>query len=549
MKDTDKTKDELIQELNDLRERVALMEAATSFVWPENRTRLEDLPPDTRLEMYVFEQLQKRLPICIIRFDRTGVVTLSLGVGLERWGYDRNQLVGINILDTYPPFRDPFMRCLKGETVVYHTDGELEGRIWAFQNYMYQDTSNPEGGCINISLDITEHFLAQQKQRELESQMQHTQKLESLGVMAGGIAHDFNNLLTGILGNAELALLDLPPKAPQEEFLHGICDAAIKAADLCKQMLAYAGKGRYLVEPVDLNNLIEGISNLLYVSISKKVQLSRELSEDLCIVEADPAQLQQVIVNLVTNAAEAIGEEAGAITLSTRRQTLSEDDLSQMAMDHPITPGEYVVLEVKDSGGGIDEETRERIFDPFFTTKFTGRGLGLAAVQGIVRGHHGAVAIDSTLGEGTSFMLCLPAVTHQQHEEELESHTPAAPKSNLALLIDDEDYVLQVAQVMLEREGFKVLTARNGFSGLDLARKHLEDISLVILDLTMPDMSGEETYLKLRELRADLPVLLCSGYHESELSQRFADMGFAGFLQKPFRQKTLRGRIEAALAS
>ena len=401
--------------------------------------------------------------------------------------------------------------------------------------------------------DITERTRAQAERRSLEARIQETARLESLGLLAGGIAHDFNNLLMGVLGNADLALADLSPQSPACESLRDIVTAARRAAELCKQLLAYAGKGRFVVGYIDLNDVVQEMTRLLEVSISKKATLRYHLAPGLPSVEADPTQLRQVLMNLITNASEALGDQSGVIAIATGVVQCTRDDLAAAhpAAVHPdedLPDGQYVLLEVADTGCGMDNETLARIFDPFFSTKFIGRGLGLAAVRGIVRGHRGTVRVTSEPGKGTTFQILFPAASAPAlPAAEARRDPEIAGSGRTILLVDDEDTVRLVAQRMLKRAGFHVLVAADGQQAICLFRQHAAEIACVVLDLTMPHMDGDETYRELRRIRADVPVILSSGFNEQDVVQRFAGTGLAGFVQKPYRMSDLRAAIRAAL--
>jgi PAS domain S-box-containing protein len=409
------------------------------------------------------------------------------------------------------------------------------------------------GGCINIlglGLDITDRKRAEEEQAKLETQMREVQKLESLGVLAGGIAHDFNNLLMAILGNAELALLTLSPASPACPNLEEITRASQRAADLCRQMLAYSGKGRFLVGRYDLSEIVREMAQMLEVSISKKARLRYSFAKELPPVEADATQLRQVIMNLITNASEALMDQSGYISVSTGVMDCDQAYLSESYLDDQLPEGSYVYLEVADTGIGMDQETQRRIFDPFFTTKFTGRGLGLAAVLGIVRGHQGAIKVYSEPGRGSTFKVLLPAGKKLQ-EEEMPGEAQDAPTlpSGTILLIDDDPEVRKVGSLMLKRLGYKVLTATRGQEGLEIFRACGGEITCVILDLTMPEMGGEEVFRELRRLRSDVSVILTSGYNEQDVIQHFAGKGLAGFIQKPYRLANLRETLHNLLSS
>ena len=404
---------------------------------------------------------------------------------------------------------------------------------------------NEEGLLEGLAATASQIILAahaEQRQRELETRVQQAQKLESLGVLAGGIAHDFNNLLTAILGHANLALMDLPPESPARDSLLEIDKASGRAAELCRQMLAYAGRGRFTVEPVNVSRLIEELAHLLHASISKKILLRCQLAEGLPTIEADPAQLRQVAMNLIINAAEAIGNTEGVIAISTGVMECSEDYLRGGHLSEPPFPGRFVFLEVADTGCGMDVETQKKIFDPFFTTKFAGRGLGLAAVLGIVRSHRGTLRVESEPGRGTVFRVLFPAGTKAATVESAGNPPPWRGAGTI-LLVDDEDPVRNVVRRMLERWGFAVLCASDGREAVEMFRAHAAVVVCVLLDLAMPRMDGEETFQELRRIRPDIRVVLASGYSDQEVALRFQGTGLAGFIEKPYRMEALGAKL------
>lgn len=388
-----------------------------------------------------------------------------------------------------------------------------------------------------IVTDMTRQREAEVRRAELEEQMHRTQKLESLGVLAGGVAHDFNNILMAVLGNAELARMELPPDAPALEFIGEIEQASEQAADLCNQMLAYSGKGRIRLRDVDLSSTVREITQMIGVSVSKKISLAYDLADDLPFFHADVSQIRQVIMNLITNAGEAIGDRNGEIRIRTGRQPDCTccDDAS------------CLYLEVEDTGCGMDAETRDRLFEPFFTTKFTGRGLGMAAVGGIVKAHGGRIEIDSEPGRGTRIRVILPGRTAdgEAGAEGPERRSEAPRASALVLLVDDEETVLRMGARLLERLGHRVLTAGDGLEAV-AALEAEPGVGAVLMDLTMPRMDGAEALAEMHRLRPDLPVILSSGYHAESLSDRVP----AGtpFIQKPYRREELAAVLAAALA-
>ena len=399
----------------------------------------------------------------------------------------------------------------------------------------------------NIAMAI-ERKLAEEERERLEGQVRHAQKLESLGVLAGGIAHDFNNLLTGVLGNIELGLLQVEQRSPAARSFTEARVSAERAADLSRQMLAYSGKGNFVIEAVDVNVLVSEIGNLLEVSVSKNVALSYDLERGLPPVVADVTQLHQVLLNLVTNASDSIGDEGGVVTLRTGVRDCDSAYLSETYLDDHLAEGDYLFIEVTDTGCGMDPETIQRIFDPFFSTKFTGRGLGLASALGIVRGHSGAIKVASGEGSGTTFTVLLPVgncVALVRSEEE-EEDVASSEGGGTVLLVDDEDAVRDIGMRLLEQAGFEVVGAADGCEAVDYYREHCNDISCVLLDLTMPRMGGEETFQELRKIREDVMVVLSSGFSEQEVIGRFAEGGICGFVQKPYRFEKLVAEVEAA---
>jgi PAS domain S-box-containing protein len=386
------------------------------------------------------------------------------------------------------------------------------------------------------------------ERRKLQAQIQQAQKLESLGVLAGGIAHDFNNLLMGVLGNASLALHVLPADSPAREYVQEITRVGQHAAELTNQMLAYSGGGRYLVEPLHLSTLVEEMRNLLQVSVSRKVTLRYDLRGDLPTIDADASQLRQVVMNLVINAAEAGQERGGVVNVRTdvvRVESAVEE--GYITGDAPVEGG-CVLFEVSDSGHGMDAATMERIFDPFFTTKFTGRGLGLAAVLGIVRGHHGAIRVQSSPGAGCRFEILFPA--RGQDADRRARRPSSAPEEQRAkvLLVDDDPTSLDVARKMLESLGFAVLVAVDGAEGVRVLREHGGEVTLVLLDKTMPVMSGEDALVEIKRIRPGVPVIFSSGYEEKEATEQIVKRSdLAGFIQKPYQLEQLDAIIRRVL--
>ncbi len=400
-----------------------------------------------------------------------------------------------------------------------------------------------------LAIDITQRKDAESEKLLVERRLLEGQKLESMGVLAGGIAHDFNNLLTGIIGNANLAALDLPTQSPVRNNLKQIEIASQRAAELCQQMLAYAGKGRFVVQPVELGPLVTATLPLLQASISKRAKLRFELAPDLPAVLSDPTQLRQIIMNLVINASEALGERDGEISITTHLVHPAADWFDGAPLAPPETGRPFIRLEVRDSGCGMTDESLARIFEPFYTTKFTGRGLGLAAVLGIIRSHRGGLIVRSGVGKGSIFALFFPASTQRPDKKPAKIYNshPPQQRTGHVLVVDDEEHVQNVAAQMLKASGMTTETARDGYEALDFFRANPDGFALVLLDMTMPRLSGEETLSLLREIRPGIRVLFMSGYNRREFVDALPGRATLGFMQKPFTIEALREHLQFML--
>ncbi len=396
-------------------------------------------------------------------------------------------------------------------------------------------------GCVVTLTDVTER-----KQRE--ERLRQIQKLESIGLLAGGIAHDFNNLLVGVMGNASLAQEMLPPGHHAVELLQGVIKAGEQLANLTRQMLAYSGKGRFYVESLDLSELIPEMSGLVQPSIFKKIALHFELEPDLPPIEADRGQMQQVFMNLVLNAAEAIGSDAGLISVKTGVRDIDGQYIRRNHEAAELRPGKYVYLEVRDTGCGMEPATMAKIFDPFFSTKFTGRGLGLAAVGGIVRGHKGAIKVTSAPGKGSCFTVLLPAGQRRKEQPQAADYLAVPQGKGTVLMVDDEEIVREMAKKALTRYGYEVLLASDGLEAIDILKRHPGGISLVVLDQSMPGMSGEEVLPELRRVRPGINVVVSSGYNEAETMALFRGHQVGGFIQKPYTSSGLAEKVKSVLA-
>jgi two-component system cell cycle sensor histidine kinase/response regulator CckA len=517
-----------------LRERVAELERAEERLL-ESEERFRTLVEGS------FEGL-------MVSVDGRIVETNSACAALA--GLPREQMIGKTVLDFATPesaskILDSIRQGMEKpyEAEAMRADGstfpcEILGR-----NILYQGRPARITGI----RDLTERKRAENERKRLEEQMLHAQKLETLGVLAGGIAHDFNNLLLVVLGHAELALSGMPESSSVHDHLSQIRTAALRASELTTQMLSYAGRTQTEREPVELGDLVRDMSELLRVSVSKRARVVLELADGLPAIEADPGQLRQVLMNLITNASDALGEEQGEVRLRTGEVFLQGDELAKAALDATAGPGRYVFLEVQDDGCGMDRATVARIFDPFFSTKFAGRGLGLASLLGIVRAHAGAIEVHSELGRGTRFRLFFPASSQHARPSTPPPSGPSIPfvGRGVALLADDERMLRNVGAEILSSLGFEVLTAENGQQAVDIFRSRMRDIALVVLDATMPTMGGAEALRVIRELSPITPVIMVSGFQEVG-SRPSADPQLA-FLAKPFEISALVSTVKELL--
>jgi signal transduction histidine kinase/ActR/RegA family two-component response regulator len=406
-------------------------------------------------------------------------------------------------------------------------------------------------GALATELERRTAEIRQLEHHRVEARLQRSQKLESLGLLAGGIAHDFNNLLVGILGNASLALAEMSEVAPGRVSVAQIELTAQRAAELVRQLLAYSGKGRFVVEPLDLSDAVGEMASLLEVTTSKKAALKLDLTPDLPAVMADVAQVRQLVMNFITNASDAIGDEVGTITVATYLVDADREYLSGSDVLGAAEPGRLVAIEVSDTGSGMDAETRARIFDPFFSTKESGHGLGLAAALGIVRGHRGAIRVYSEPGRGTSIKVLLPAcdARPERTARALEAAAGADPvRGGVVLVADDEEVVRELVRRTLERAGFEVLLASDGVEAVETFRAEMARIDLVLLDMAMPRLGGDEVQREVQRLRPGTRVILSSGYNEQDATSRCVGRAYAGFLQKPYTSAQLVEVVSGLLA-
>ncbi len=527
----------------------ALICATVIWVVELQRRQQARVEANARLASQRLEELRRETAVsarlrAIVESSEDAIVSADLDGVIRSWndaagrifGYTGAEMIGSSMTRLVPPDRVQedagFAQRIRGGGGVKHYEtvrlrkGGQPIPVSLTISPVYDEAGRVVGAS-QIGRDISE-------QKRMEEQLRQTQKLESLGVLAGGLAHDFNNLLTGIMGNASLALQ--VPGEPEAVRVHidEIIAAGERAALLVGQMLAYAGKGRTIVEAVDLSQQISDIVPLIRTSIPRSVDLRLELDSGGLYVDADRSQVQQLIMNLAINAAEAVGEQPGTVTIQTGRRETDQES--------------QAVLIVKDTGCGMDEATKTQMFDPFFTTKFTGRGLGLAAVLGIIRTHRGSISVESAPGTGTEITVVLPGSLAPRSGAGPEDSTDVSGSGNL-LVVDDEAMVRNLARFALEHCGYTVELAQNGEEALHAFAARPDAFAAVILDLTMPVMAGEDALDRLRQVRADIPVLLSSGFSEEEALKRFQGKGLSGFLQKPYTATALARKIKQALRS
>lgn len=405
-----------------------------------------------------------------------------------------------------------------------------------------------------ISRDISGRLKIEQENMAMERKLLNSQKLESLGVLAGGIAHDFNNLLTAIIGNLELIQMQGLNAPLAQDMIGQAIQAGRRASDLTRQMLAYSGKGRFIIRPIDINYLIKGLSELVKSSISKNVVLHLNLPVNIPPIMADSSQIEQIIMNLLINASEAIGDKTGIINLMTGVEEFSKEKLDKSRVQEKLPPGKYLYLNISDSGCGMKPETLDKIFDPFYSTKFTGRGLGMSAVMGIVKAHKGAIFIESEDGKGTDIKVLFPIFAPEKisvKSSEQPLYNGAGQSLNdskgTLLIADDEMPVRNLCKNMLEYMGYNLCLACDGIEAVELFKMHQKNLKCALLDLNMPNLDGLGAFSELRKLQPDLKIILMSGYHEDEIIRNFSGKRFSGFLRKPFDMNQLKSELERLL--
>jgi two-component system cell cycle sensor histidine kinase/response regulator CckA len=500
----------------------------------------------------ITQESVENAPIGVFYLDDEGRIVNVNRAATEALGYSKQELLCSTIFDIDTAFtRDAWTEhrartmASGGRTLITEhrrKDGsvfpvEVTVKLFYFEEHMF---------AVSFAKDISERVQAEQERKRLEAKMLTAQKLESLGVLAGGIAHDFNNLLMVMIGNLDLAMSGMPSSAPDRHLLVDVDTAARQAAELCRQLLIYAGKGASRMSPVDLGQLLRAQAQMLEISASKSARLVFHLAQDLPQIMADRSQLQQVFMNLIINASDAIGEAPGVITLAVNAMSCDRDYLDAVAYGEGLQPGRYVFAEVTDTGCGMTGEIRERIFDPFFSTKTMGRGLGLAAVRGIIRGHGGGIKVYSEAGKGTTFKLLFPVPRSLDAVVMPQPATTPWRGEGVVLLVDDEEALRRLGRRMLLRLGFEPMVASNGSEAVHMYQAHRDIIRYVLLDWTMPEMSGGDTFVELRRIDPNVRVILTSGHAPEDVMRRLAGKPVTAFVRKPYNLEELMAAFRNA---
>ena len=495
-----------------------------------------------------YRELVQNANSMIVRIDAEGKITFFNEFAQRFFCYTEDEIIGKNVIGTIVPEKDrsgsDLAAMIKdiGLNPAKYVTNENENmckngeRIWvSWTNKAIRDKNRNVVEILCIGNDVTER-------KQLEKQLHHALKMESIGTLAGGIAHDFNNMLMSILGNTSLMILNTDPGSPNYKRLKTIEKQIESGSKLTSQLLGYARKENYELKPLDLNHLIKDSSEI-FGKTGKDISIKLELSPDLLSVEADRNQVEQILRNLYVNASDAMPEGGDFII-----RTFNTNHVEMGTKLHIPKTGKYVLLTVTDTGIGMDKKTQERIFDPFFTTKEMGRGtgLGLASVYGIIKGHAGYIDVESRKGEGTTFSIYLP-VSKKNVKNAVNRSDMVVKGTEAILLVDDEEVVLDVGRDLLEIMGYRVFSAADGHDALEVYKKNKEEIDIVILDMVMPGMSGDKVYDELKKINSDIKILLSTGYSSDGQASELLRRGYNGFIQKPFSMRKLSIKIKEIL--
>ncbi len=464
----------------------------------------------------------------------------------ENW----DQLLTLMVAPDREILSSAMQQILKGESRTLNGEFRLRGdgnQTWLLAAESGSPDSASTRTLTGVLVDVSEKMIHARRQQALNEKLKDTQKLESLGLMAGGIAHDFNNLLHVIVLDADIARRSSGLSNAATALLDNLLTTADRASDLCSQLLAYSGKGQFLIEPFDLEDLVSNMGKLLLVGTPSNARVHYELDGSRPVIKGDITQIRQIVLNLITNAGEAIGDQAGTITLGTSTIVIEPENNRRAYNNTNLPPGQYACIKVIDTGSGMNEATIEKIFDPFFTTKAAGRGLGLSAVLGIVKGHHGSISIDSIPGVGTTVSVLLPVSSALLESVPVPAQTISLRAAGKILFADDEKDICNLAEMVLSKAGYEVITAADGLEAITLFHEHQAELVMAILDVMMPGKTGFEVIDEIKAMRPQLPVILSSGYNENDALQRLANHPASTFLKKPYMADTLEKRVREML--
>jgi len=547
---------------------IGIISAAFSYaIWFRLNGIREDRDRIIRESEARYNLLAENISDVIWTVDTEGIVTY-ISPSIERMrGYTPEEMIGHRFEEFMPAETAETLRTQMASALYpggLESPPSTETRVFEVEQYkkngeiIHMDvTASPildtEGHLVElagVARDVTERHAQEKERKRLEHEIQNARKLESLGMLAGGVAHDFNNILVSVMGYTGILLKKLTPQSSESGLVQKIETAAERASDLANHMLSYSGKRSLKLEPVNLNLIVNEMPELLESTLSPKADLQLKPAPQIPSINADATQLRQVAMNLILNASDALGEGAGTISVTTGSTFIENNALDRMRWGAHLPEGDFVFIEVTDTGCGMDEETSSKIFEPFFTTNFTGRGLGMAALLGIVRSHSGAIDLETEPEKGTTVRIYFPKTDSESNEP----HTPSDSDETLhkpegtVLVIDDDDFVRMALRSMLEDVGMNVLLASNGQEGIDLYQEKKNEIGIVLLDMTMPGMQGDEVFDKLKEFDPDAVIVIVTGYSEEDIDRIFKEKDLRGFLQKPFTEEELEKTIAVALA-
>lgn len=505
-----------------------------------------------------YKQLLNYAPAAIYEVDfSTGKLISANDVMCEYTGYTKNELLNMSALDLLTEesqlkLLDRMDRLSKGDKLTGSVECKAKtkgGReYWALINarYIYNQKGSAKRAMV-VAHDITELKQAEQEKERLEEQLQQAQKMEAIGTLAGGIAHDFNNILSIIIGYTELVLMNGNVDDEVKQNLKEVFNASKHARDMVKQILAFSRQSKHERKPIQVSHIVKEATKLLRASLPKTISIQQHIEKNIGIIEADATQIQQVIMNLCTNAAHAINEKDGLLKISLRNVELDQKDAAEIP---DLKPGTYLKLSVSDTGHGIHPHAHKRIFNPYFTTKENGKGtgLGLTVVQGIIKNHSGAITLESEVDKGATFHIYLPTIQREVSMAEIES-TALPMGQERILFVDDEQPLVEIGKQMLERLGYSVSTRTSSIEALELFKTHPNRFDLVITDIVMPNMTGDKLAQNLMDIRADIPIILCTGYSEKFTRRQASDMGIRSFLMKPLVMQDLASTVRQALSA